>query len=412
MNNTTSSYNNNNNNNNDTNNNNNKSINRLNTSKSSAIDTLPLLNNTIASCNIHNNNKNNKSNTTTATNNNNNNNTNMNTGRGANIRPSSNNNNSNNTKRQKVIECTSTQRINKGLAIQYGQTKPNKKHKKETLTDYVNPRKQSDANDQTDCNNVNINVNINVNTDTDIDKNNKIKNNHNGNNNDSNVNNYVNIGTNNHGNNQNVHNNNEGDNDDRDNNNNNNNNTRIRVNNNIDNLDDKSNNSHINNSFNEKSNIINNTNLSPLTDHQEIACHTKYQKKAMKSHNKTINKHTRTRSENNASIKNYFQSASSKVIDHTTYSQTYLKSFNKNSSLLSMNVSSEIKNPLPAINVLQPNDSEPLVQSQLQPLPDTAISRKRSRSPDPPPSSPILASKRRPIGHCSPGTAEGPSGQG
>ena len=132
----------------------------------------------------------------------------------------------------------------------------------------------------------------------------------------------------------------------------------------------------------------------------------------MKSHNKTINKHTRTRSENNASIKNYFQSASSKVIDHTTYSQTYLKSLNKNSSLLSMNVSSEIKNPLPAINVLQPNDSEPLVQSQLQPLPDTAISRKRSRSPDPPPSSPILASKRRPIGHCSPGTAEGPSGQG
>ena len=68
--------------------------------------------------------------------------TNMNTGGGTNFRPSSNNNNSNSTKRQMVIESTSTKPISKGnSAIQYGQTKPNKKHKKETIPDYVNQSK-------------------------------------------------------------------------------------------------------------------------------------------------------------------------------------------------------------------------------------------------------------------------------
>ena len=74
-------------------------------------------------------------------------------------------------------------------------------------------------------------------------------------------------------------------------------------------------------------------------------------------------------------------------------------------------------NPPPSITVRQQTtvstSSAELSHQSLQvPQPDEVSSHKRSRSPDHLPSSPIPSDKRRPIGHCSPGTAEGPSGQG
>ena len=110
------------------------------------------------------------------------------------------------------------------------------------------------------------------------------------------------------------------------------------------------------------------------------------------------------------SIKHYFQPTSTHALDKSTNDQ--LSNSTNENSYLNIDLPPDLNPPPPIVMTHQTESTLPIQSQQLQPLPDTAGSRKRPRSPDPPPSSPILANKRRPIGHCSPGTAEGPSGQG
>ena len=269
--------------------------------------------------------------------------------------------------------------------------------------------------------NVNINVNNHVVFNNSNHNNINIQNVNNNNNNNQEYNDNVNSsndGINNHDNNQSVNNNDDNQVQQNKNNNNNVNNQCINNKNSIvnnNNNNNNNNNSSINNhnTHNEVPNITHNVSLSASADHRVMVCNTKHKKKTVKSQNKLISKHGITSPRNNnMSIKHYFQLTSKNALDNSANDQLPSNSMNENSNL-NMDLPLDL-NPPPPIVVGQQTDSTlPTQQSQqLQPLPDIVVSRKRPRSPVSPPSSPILANKRRPIGHCSPGTAEGPSGQG
>ena len=178
------------------------------------------------------------------------------------------------------------------------------------------------------------------------------------------------------------------------------------ANNTINNTNHKNNDTH-----NEAPNIINNHGLPSPTDHHVMAGNTKSQQKKVKSQTKLISKHVPTRSiNNNMSIKHYFKPTSRQAPDNSMNGPSS-KSENENTTL--PNSPLDLNPPPPITTARHQIDSLPTQSQQpLHPLPDTVVPRKRPRSLDPPPSSPILANKRRPKGHCSPGTAEGPSGQG